>query len=663
MSARSDSSSASALASLLAPAIALAVAACGGGDVELETPPQCNPLGGASCVTPWPSAIYEIDDPATRTGRRLAIPADALPQNVFGVRVSPDPLNAFDGFSPAAPMLMAFSTGIDPANLVHYSRYEASVLPESPTVLVDMSTGELVHHFAELDAPAADRPDRQALYIRSAAMLKGSTRYAVAIKRTLKAPGGRELPIPEGFQAIRDGERTTHALLEAARPRYDEIFAALRAHGIAREDLVTAWDFTTASREATRADILAARDAALAVMGANGQNLTYAVTTDAPPSDTRIARRIDGEFDAPLFLGNGAKPEPGTALVRGPDGKPVTAGMYRVPFTAIVPACALQSQTPVPLMIYGHGLLGDSTQVASAGTRHASAELCMVVVGTDMRGMATIDVPGVLLALNDANNGPLIFDVLVQGMVNHVAMVQIARGPMAQTLFRKQNGMPLVDPSKFYYYGISQGGIMGGTVCAIDPVIERCVLQVGAINYSTLLERSRDWPTYRGILISAYRDPLDVTLIVNLMQHQWDRTEPTSVVDVLVGGSVPGAPPKQVFMQIAIADDEVSNVASEYQARTMGIPTVTPSPYVPFGLQGSAGPVRNGLVIYDFGLGATIPPTNEPPPDNNVHSNIRNKRATTDMMRRFYETGEIVQMCTAPRGCDCTVAGGCGADL
>ena len=659
--------SSSILAPALAPALALTLAlalaavACGG-DTELATPPQCNPLGGTSCVTPWPSALYETDDASTRTGRRLAIPAGALPINYDDVRVSPEPFNALDGFSPAAPMLMAFPTGIEPGNLVHYSSYAASVTPDSPTVLVDMSTGELVHHFAELDAPAAAEPARQALFIRPAAMLKGGTRYAVAIKRTLKARGGGALPIPEGFRAILDDERTTHALLEQVRPRYAEIFAALAAHGVARADLVTAWDFTTASRASARDDLLSARDAALQAMGPSGANLTYEVTADAPSSDARIARRIDGQFDAPLFLGNGGAAAPGTALVRGPDGKPMTRGVYRVPFTAIVPQCALQSQTPVPLMIYGHGLLGDSGQVHSAGVRHAAAELCMVVVGTDMRGMATIDVPNVALTLNDANHGPLIFDVLVQGMINHVALVQIARGPMAQRLFTKTGGGTLVDPNQVLYYGISQGGIMGGTVCAIDPVIERCVLQVGAINYSLLLERSRDWPTYRTILLAAYDGPLDAALILNLLQQQWDRTEPTAIADAIVGEGLPGAPAKQVFMQIAIADDEVSNVASEYQARTMGIPTLTPSPYVPFGLQGTAGPARSGLVIYDFGLGATIPPTNEAPPDNNVHSNIRNKRLTIEMMRRFYAAGEIVQMCTAPKGCDCTV-GGCGADL
>jgi hypothetical protein len=288
--------------------------------------------------------------------------------------------------------------------------------------------------------------------------------------------------------------------------------------------------------------------------------------------------------------------------------------------------------------------------------------VCAVVVGTDMRGMAEVDVPNVALALNDANNGAAIFDVLVQGMINHVALVQAARGPMAQTLFTKPGGGQLVDPSKFYYYGISQGGIMGTTVCAIDPVIERCVLQVGAINYSILLERSLDWPVYQTTLFGAYPDELDNVIVINLMQNQWDRTEPTGVADVLLGEGFPGTPSKTVLMQMAIADDEVSNLATEYQARTMNVPVLMPSPYVPQGLQTTTQITGSALVIYDFGLGPTIPATNTPPPENQVHSNIRNKQATIDMMKRFYETGEVVQMCTAPKGCDCVVDG-CGMGL
>lgn len=638
----------------------LLVAACGGGDLDLATPDNCNPLGGARCSGPWPSSVFEKDDAASPTGRRLDIPKGALPTNIDGIAIEPDLWNQLDGFSSAAPMITAFAEGVDPANLVHYSNYAASTTDASPTVVIDLESGELVTHFAELDVAGADKPASQALFIRPYKLLAGSHHYGVAIKKTLKAKGGGELPVPEGFQAILDDETTTHPLLERARPRFEELFEKLAAKGIAKEDLITAWEFTTRSRESVRADLLNARDAGMPLMGANGASLTY---TSAPTTqgDARIAFRYDGEFDAPLFLSSKI-PGPGVSLLRDGDGKPKPNGLYKVPFTAIVPQCALTATSPVPILVYGHGLLGDATQVASSGTRNAAAEACMIAIGTDMRGMADVDVPQVALALNDANNGNLIFDVLVQGMINHVALVQIARGPMAAALFAKAGGGSLVDPSRVYYYGISQGGIMGTTVCGIDPVINRCVLQVGAINYSLLLERSRDWPTYRTTLNGAYPDPYDDVMVINLMQQQWDRTEATSVVDTIVPHTFPGTPQKQVLMQMAIADDEVSNIGTEMQARTMNIPVIMPSPYVPFGLQTASGAVPNGLVIYDFGLGSTIPHGNEAPPDNTVHGSIRNKKATTDMMKRFYETGEIVQTCTATKGCDCP-AGGCGAEL
>ncbi len=639
----------------------LVLVACGGGgDKDLATPDHCNPLG-ESCAMPWPSSVYQRDDGASPTGQRIAIPAGALPTNIDDVAIDPALYNSKDGFSSAAPMLIAFPSGVDPANLVSHKNFAASVTAASPTVLIDMSTGELVEHFAELDARAAATKASQALFIRSSRLLKGGTRYVAAIKKTLKAADGSDLAVPEGFQALVDGEATTHPLLEKVRPRYPEIFAALEAHGIAKTDLVTAWDFTTQSRTSVRADLVDARAAAMPLFGANGASLTY-TSTETTQTDTRIAKRYDGTFDAPLFLSNNGSYAPSTRMVRDAAGKPMASGVYRVPFTAIVPQCALTAAAPVPIMVYGHGLLGDSKQVASGGTRHAASELCMVAIGTDMRGMSAMDVPNVVLSLNDPNNGGAIFDSMVQGMLNHVALVQIARGPMAQTLFAKQGGGSLVDPAQVHYYGISQGGIMGTTVCAIDPVIEKCVVQVGAINYSLMLERSHDWPTYRTTLNGAFPDALDTTFVVSLMQWEWDRSEPTSIADVITGDGFPGTPTKHVFMQVAIGDDEVPNVASEYQARTLGIPVLTPSPYIPHGVQATAAAVPSGMVLYDFGVASTIPLTNEPPPDNDVHSNIRNKRATIEMMRRFYATGEIVQMCTGDRGCDCTT-GGCGEQL
>jgi hypothetical protein len=647
------------------------------GDKDLATPDSCNPLNGSGCVTPWPSSIYEKEDSTSMTGFRLDIPVGALPKNYDNIEVAPALYNKLDGFSSAAPILIAFEEGVDPANLPSHKDIGVSVTDASPTVLIDMATGELVPHFAELDVREPDHVASQALYIRSAAMLKGSTQYVVAIKKTLKAKDGGDLPVSEGFQAILDDEKTTHPLLERVRPRYKAIFTALAAHGIEKDDLLVAWDFTTRSRATAQADLVDGRTATLAALGTNAANSSFEIISTEQINSGEFTKII-GRYKAPTFMNDtnvrsapmqvagtvGATP--GMTLARDGEDKPMVVGMADWPFTILIPQCALTAPNPVPLILYGHGLLGAAhDQVSSGGMRAATSQICAIGFGTDMFGMSDQDVPNVALALNDGNVGHLIFDTLVQGMMNHISLVQVAKGPMLNDTraHGKTGGGSLVDPTKIYYYGISQGGIFGTTVCAIDPVIQRCVLQVGAINYSLLLERSRDWPTYRTTLIGAFDDPLLVTLMINLMQNQWDRTDPTAVADTIMNGGFPGTPQKQVLMQIAIADDEVPNLGSEYQARTMGIPLILPSPKMPYGLTGTSSPAQSGILYYDFGLGNTIPDGNEAPPDNSVHGSIRNKTATTEMMKAFYETGLITNLCTAPNGCDCTVANACGTQL
>ncbi|MEZ4365644.1 MAG: hypothetical protein R2939_05080 [Kofleriaceae bacterium] len=68
-----------------------ALAACGD-DPPAETlgiADECNPLGGWHFMAPWPSSAFEVDDPSTPTGRRLAIPAGTLPINIDGIPIDP----------------------------------------------------------------------------------------------------------------------------------------------------------------------------------------------------------------------------------------------------------------------------------------------------------------------------------------------------------------------------------------------------------------------------------------------------------------------------------------------------------------------------------------------------------------------------------------------
>ena len=67
----------------------------------------------------------------------------------------------------------------------------------------------------------------------------------------------------------------------------------------------------------------------------------------------------------------------------------------------------------------------------------------------------------------------------------------------------------MIDTSRLYYDGNSQGGIIGGALIAVAPDLDRGVIGVNGMNYSTLLRRSVDFDTYAQFLYNAYPDELE----------------------------------------------------------------------------------------------------------------------------------------------------------
>jgi hypothetical protein len=639
---------AASLAAAAAVVAAGALAACSS-DVSLPAPARCNPLGIHHCMTPWPSSVFEIEDATSATGRRLAIPEGTLPANIDDLHANPAGWNVADGFSPAAPMVMAWKGGVSPEGLPPVDNMDISMTAESPTVILDMTTGERVAHFAEVDLAAERTPDSQALLLRPAERLIGGHRYAVAITNRVRAKNGDDLDVPPGFAALRDGKHTDHELLEVMRPRFAEVLDALDAAGIPERDLVVAWDFTVASDAFLFSDPATARDRALAALAT--RPITYEVLTDDVDTIGPIRHRITGMFDAPLLLTNGGAAEPGTRLARDAAGLPEVRGFYRVPFTAIVPACAYTATEPVPMVVYGHGLLGTSRETAGGVQRTTAAELCMVFVGTDLRGMSSPDLPAVARALNELSFADEFFELITQGLVNHVALTRAMRTSFADTLF-VEGPRRLVDPARVYYYGLSQGGIFGTAILAYEPTITRGALGVGAANYSMLLDRSADWPTYQTILNGAYPDLLDVTLGISLFQLRWDKVEGSGIAHVVQAGAPTGVPPKQILMQVAMGDEQVPNIGSWWQARTMSIPVLGPSPMTPWGLALQPSPLPSGsaIVIYDGGA-PPVPTGNVAPPNLGMHNLTRNQPAARRQIKEFFATGRIVNECAGACVC------------
>jgi hypothetical protein len=623
----------------------------------VDVPPECNPLGGAGCLAPWPSSAYLRDDETSPTGVRFDVPPGAFPTTTQGIDLDVALINQRTGFSPATQIVTAFPGGVDPSNLPFWTDYAASLGADSPTVILDMATGERVAHFAEVDANYT-YPDKsgQALYLRPAARLKGARRYAVAIRRSLKRADGGELESPPGFQYILDGERTVHGRLERVRGRTEEVIAALARAGISSRDLVVAWDFVTADDASVTGDTLAARDVALAAMGERGAGVGYRVTREVTVDDPRVARIVEFELDSPRVLADG-----GVGLHRDASGRPAVNGTIAARAVAVVPVCTTPRPPgeTMPVLLYGHGFFGDLEEPQGRHARRVAADLCMVIAATEWRGMSQSDLDLAVLALSDPNYGIGFGESLIQGIVDFIALGQAVRGPLARELL-VEGGASIVDPERVFLLGVSQGHILGSTFFAYDPGITRAVQHVGGAQWSLLFERSLHWATFSIILTSSYSTEIEVVLVQQLMQMVFDPTDPIHVSPAALAGGVPGTPRKQWLLQESDSDPAVSNLATEVQARTMGLPVMAPALRVPFGIAEAGGPAPSGLAIFTERPQPPRDPSNinEDGEGNVAHVQLRRRRAVVEQMKTFFATGEVVPACGAAV-CDCA-AGACG---
>ena len=177
----------------------------------------------------------EVADSTTATGRRLAIPIEAMPKNVDDVV----------GRSAVAESLgrlladRADARGVPDGRLgrrvCRRSRDpDASLAADSPIVLLDMDTGERAPFFAEVDQNTTDVTKRD-LIIRPLARLQPGAHYAVAIRKTVKAADGGELPIPAAFAALRRRRRLSTTRASTSTRSYNDMFAALATRGRRQE--------------------------------------------------------------------------------------------------------------------------------------------------------------------------------------------------------------------------------------------------------------------------------------------------------------------------------------------------------------------------------------------------------------------------------------------
>jgi hypothetical protein len=613
--------------------------ATGGGVLDDPQWPhlECDPLVPEHCGLPFPNNVFSVVDDATPSGRRLAIASAALPRPNSGTLADPAAFNERDGFS-VSGTLLAYLPGATTTGFADPLHIGDSLLPGSPTVLLDATTGELVAHFAELDIHADDQ-DR-ALMIQPAASLGYEHRYIVAVRNVVD-PAGAPVSSSPAFAALRDGTPSDEPGVEDRRALYGDIFARLASVGVARDELQLAWDFTVSSRAHTNGRALHMRDVALESVGDAGPNYTIASVDEDYSTD--IYRRIRGEIEVPLFLDDAG---PGGVATVDADDVPQQNGTTTYPFTIMVPY-SVQGE-PGPSVAFGHGLFGSQSQVESASFQAFANQYGMVFIALDWIGMAEDDPIQVASLIGSGEIGGLrtIPDRLQQSLVNFTLAIRMMKTSIVDDPALSFMGQSMVDPDTAYYYGGSQGGIMGSCLMALTPDVERGVLGVPGQPYNLLLDRSVDFDPFFALAETTFMTALDKQLLIGLMQTIWDRAEPSGYSVHVSRDPLPGTSAHEVLMLVAIGDHQVTTLGAHVMARSIGAVNLMPTNRTVWGIEEVRGPVTGSVMIeHDFGL-PPEPLGNEPMREgDDPHGALAGVPTAAQTVDHFLRTGEAQMFC------------------
>lgn len=651
----------------------------GGSGGSIPAPPLgCDPLTPSYCGFPFPNDYWTVADSSAVTGLRLALPEVAMPANRNGQRSNRDAFNEMDGFSPGIAAMTHFP-GATVTGLASPDTIEDSLEAASPTVIIDAETGARVPHWAELDEwvvqakiridAGEDKPEfptltrelaelrqEQAFMVRPAIRLNDATRYIVAIRNVQDGEGALVPPSP-GFKALRDAEPSDDEVIESRRAHFEEIFSTLESAGIAREDLQIAWDFTTASKENNTSAMLHMRDDAFAKYP---DGVPYTIEIVDTPMEG-MACRLEITFDMPLYMTGG---ETGELLNLGDDGLPEQNGTYPYAAAMFVPLKAQEEGNPAPLVEVGHGQLGAKEQVF--GYREIWAQENLAGFGLDHKGFSSDDVPTVVGAIlgGDLSTFRAIPERMHQGLLNFlVAMRTLSReaegGPnttLNQVLSNDCGGAKL-DGTRRYYFGGSQGGILGASIMALNLDIERGLLAVPGQSYNLLLNRSGNFDEYAGQLYTNYGwNGLDMQMNLALIQGLWDRAEPTGYSKYIRTDRFPGTPAHDVLIQVSKADHQVTNLGAHIMARTIGgVVNLAPLIRPVWGLDVSGdNALHTGSAMLEVDFGNPDPPiTNIPHWGDTMqdpHGRAAELAGLGPALIKFYETGQVQNPCTGP--CD-----------
>jgi hypothetical protein len=659
---------------------------------------QCDSLVttpvGHSCLLPWPNNAF-TKAAKTLTGRLVDISATATPMNKSGVHISPTYQDQNDGFSPGSVVMIQIpNLSITNSNIATSTNIGLSgctiggtlTNAEAPIVLWDETKGKCVPYFAELDAQDSDATT-QLLLIHPAKNYVEGDRIIVLL-RNLYDTSDNPIPMLAGETAALNGTMVPKSRGEYLKWLVD---TDLKSFNLAH--LYAAWDFSVITAGGTSTTKFSDDDLADPALTMRDQAFKLVGTTTPVYRVTSVATvgtelQISGSFQVPTFLSGCPKTQTAmfdstntagcgtmsldshglpklvkSTLSKGKD--PTWSNQIWADFICVLPTSISPSGPALPTL-YGHGLLGDATEVAGSSFVEGVAEN-MMGCATDWDGMSQNDTLLVAASLEDMSRFHVNVDHMLQGFVNFQFLARLVNSPkgFASNPAFQQAGKVRFQVGKCQYQGYSQGGIMGGAVTALSNEWSRAVLGVPGENYGgLLLDRSVDWSEFASVYDVWYPNSTDQQIGLQLAQMLWDRGENEGYAESLTSHPYAGTKAKQVFIIENYGDHQVANVSAEAFGRTIGAVNHqpifnsdafgTPRTNLPvvmqWGLSAANQAVKNPAFLELWDYGTPTPPTVDLPPSgsqygSDPHGYGRQDPGLIVQIYDFMSTGLVPNVC------------------
>lgn len=322
--------------------------------------------------------------------------------------------------------------------------------------------------------------------------------------------------------------------------------------------------------------------------------------------------------------------------------------------------CSLQKKqngtSVTAIMEYGHGLFYHRGEVYDGFLSKMANDNGYILMAMDWRGMSSFDMPvAIKTLLSSPNLFQAVRDNLIQGYSNKLALQHFSQNGMLKWLgvydaedIQEANARPVS-----VFYGISQGGILGGGYMALsNGLIDRGILGSPGTPFASILTRSTLFMGYDILLLFNFYNNRHVRIMLSLFQMGWDSVESCGLLAPPISEPLP-----RILLQTGMGDPVVPSIAAEAMARAMNASTLLNNPRIVFDLpttspgnETSMGPkVTLSELFYEKEY-ESLPLDNTRPPGNSVHWCVRWDDKMIHQIEMFVNTGMIIDPCESD-GC------------